>query len=315
MHTQLHAGRKGPELHQPDPEHVTVNTLFSSDLYCINDFTCYSGGRRVFKPAFTPTFCINISRKGYFTFHSFRQVQEEFNSRILVEKPGCEFLLKQQQPGLGACTVIRFTHHAYEAIREKYKLRDISFFLNENIFSHILVATPETDYYHDAILKSLASNCAPALELDSLVLDLLDAVMQLLTGQSPPVTISESTKRNHLSTIERAKEFMLENFSTDISLQQLARHCFVSPFHFCRLFKLFCGYTPFQYLQHLRLKHAETLISTTDLPVTDVCFRSGFNRLDYFSAAFAKKYSLSPSKYKSGAMNKKPAMPPSGNLL
>jgi AraC family transcriptional regulator len=46
------------------------------------------------------------------------------------------------------------------------------------------------------------------------------------------------------------------------------------------------------------LQHAERLIRTTDLPVTDVCFQSGFNRLDYFSTAFAKRYNVPPSKYK-----------------
>ena len=37
---------------------------------------------------------------------------------------------------------------------------------------------------------------------------------------------------------------------------------------------------------------------TTDLPITDISFISGFSSLDYFSTAFAKKYKLSPKKFR-----------------
>jgi AraC family transcriptional regulator len=277
---------------------INRNTLFTSELYTIVDFTCYTSAKHVFQSAYTPVFCINIPRKGYFTFHTFRQVQEEFTGRILIEKPGCEFKLKQQQPGAGGCTIIRFTDHAYEEIREKYKLKDVGFFSSNNLFSHILTSTAEADYYHKAILDNLSLPNPDKLQIDTLVVELADTVMQALTGKKTNLQITESNKRNHLRTIERAKEFMLENYSTDISLHQLAQHCYVSPFHFCRLFKQFSTYSPFRYLQELRLKHAETLLRTTGLPVTDICFRCGFSRLDYFSAVFTKRYGVAPSRYK-----------------
>ncbi len=254
---------------------------------------------RVILPAgYTAQFCINFTRSGYFTFNSYRRSDEEYISRVLVEKPGCEFTLTQEHAGGGSCTVIRFTEEAYEAIKERFKLKDVSFFANENMFALMLAASPEAEYLHYTILKLLAGKNYCTLEIDGLVLELVEAVMKTITGQHFEPILSDNNKRHHLSTIERAKTYLLENFSNDISLQELAQHCFVSPFHFTRLFKQVCMYSPFYFLQQIRLKHAETMIRTTELPIADICFRSGFNRLDYFSTTFARKYTVPPSRYK-----------------
>lgn len=277
---------------------VSYSPLFSTGLYSIYDFRSYCAERLTFSPGYTAQFCINFTRSGYFTFHSFRRSDDEYTSRVLVEKPGCEFILTQEQAGAGSCTVIRFTEEAYESIRERFRLKDVSFFANENLFALMLAATPEADYLHYTVLKTLASGNYCTLEIDSLVLEMVEAVMKILTGNYMEPALSESSKRHHLGTIERAKEYLLDNFSNDISLHELAQHCYVSPFHFTRLFKQVCTYSPFYFLQHIRLKHAETMLRTTELPVADVCFRSGFNRLDYFSTTFTRKYAVPPSKYK-----------------
>lgn len=272
-------------------------TLFNSDLYTIGDFESNNSKRTNFGKGHTDEFCINFSRKGYYIYQSFRRKHEEYNSQLLIEKPGCQFNLVQQWPGQGACTIFRFNAIAYENIKEQYRLNDCSFFTNPNIFSLLLKASPEAEYFHHRILQHVQQPAASKLETDQLVMEMLDAVIQLLmipSGNALP----ENHQKHHLVTIERAKEFLFENFHRDISLLELSRHCYVSIFHFSRLFKQFTGYSPYQYLRKIRLQHAARLIRTTDLPITDICFQSGFNRLDYFSTAFAKRYNVTPSKYK-----------------
>ncbi len=58
------------------------------------------------------------------------------------------------------------------------------------------------------------------------------------------------------------------------------------------------SYAPHQYIQIMRLKHAEILIKTTNLSIAEIGERSSFTRTDYFSAAFKKRYQVSPSAYK-----------------
>jgi AraC family transcriptional regulator len=279
-------------------EFLLYRHLFSSDLYTVNDFSYACGANYRFDPGYTSDFCISFTRKGFLTFKSFRHSHEECNTRILIEKPGCEFTLQRRGGGSGCGTTFRFKQEAYAGILDREGVKKSLFFRNPDIFSLLLAATPEAEYLYHTILNCLEKGNCCKLEVDSLVMELLDTVLFAITENTRSAALPEKPGRIHLATVERAKEYMLENFTKNISLYELSRHCFVSPFHFSRLFKQLSTYSPYQYLQLIRLKHAETLIRNTDLPITDVCFRSGFNRLDYFSAAFTKKYQVAPSRYK-----------------
>lgn len=283
------------------PDFATYLTLYESDFYQVNDLNCYYGSRHVFKPNFTCRFSMNFTRTGYFTFQTYKRLEEEYSSRIMLEKPSCEFRFVQPEPGFGGCTVFSFANEAFEMIQEHYPLKENDFFKNPDIFSTVIASNAEADFLHYRILHCLSQDGVSRLEIDCLLDQLLEEVLHKLLGLQKLKEASLSTKRFHLRTIERAKEYLLENFCSDITLRQLANHCYISHFHFTRLFKQFCGYSPFGYLQKIRLKHAENLITTTDLPVADICFRSGFKRLDYFSSAFTKQYGASPTKYKSKA--------------
>jgi len=106
------------------------------------------------------------------------------------------------------------------------------------------------------------------------------------------------TETIYSEVISNARRYIHENFSRKISIDEIARHCCMSQYHFSRIFKIHTSVAPHQYLLQLRLRHAEKLIKYTDLPITDICFISGFNSLDYFSTAFAKKYKISPKKFR-----------------
>jgi AraC family transcriptional regulator len=282
----------------------TYLTLYESNLYRINDLNCYYDAAHVFKPNFTGNFSINFTRKGYFTFQTFRRLEEEYASRIMLEKPGCVFKFVQQEPGEGGCTVFSFSQEGYELIKERYPLKESSFFTNRNAFSTILSADATADFLHYEILYRLRFGAVDHLEIDCLVTELVEAVVRLLLGQKALSGLPLNTKHHHLRTLERAKDYLIHHFTQEVTLQELARHCYVSQFYFTRLFRQFCGYSPFHYLQQIRLKYAETLIRKSNLPVADVCFNSGFKRLDYFSSAFAKQFGSSPTKYRANTRNR-----------
>jgi transcriptional regulator GlxA family with amidase domain len=201
--------------------------------------------------------------------------------------------------------VFSFTDEGFELLREQYPLRKTSFFSDDSAFSTVITADASADLLHYKILQRVSGQGIDRFEIDCLVAELTEAVVHLLLGQKSQDGLPERTKKYHIGTIERAKEYLLEHFTQEVSLQDLARHCYVSPFHFTRLFKLFYGYSPFSYLQQVRLKHAEMLIRNTELPVADVCFRSGFKRIDYFSSIFAKQHALSPAKYRAKACSRR----------
>ncbi|TMI86790.1 MAG: helix-turn-helix transcriptional regulator, partial [Bacteroidetes bacterium] len=125
--------------------------------------------------------------------------------------------------------------------------------------------------------------------------ELLDGVMNILTRTTNFPVLTDSVKQFHLGTVENARAYIFENFTQDISLQQLAEHCLVSPFHFSRIFKTVMNISPHQYLREVRLNHAKILLMTTGQSITDVALACGFNSLEHFVTAYRQRFKINPS--------------------
>ncbi|GAO43386.1 helix-turn-helix domain-containing protein [Flavihumibacter petaseus] len=284
---------------------LNIKSLFTSDLFSISDFSYYYNNGLISKQGFNTEFSFCLTRSGEFFLRSDGRDYETFNGRVLVEKPGSVYHFCHQGNGAGNFTVFRFNQHIYDLAKASM-MQQCDFLQDHRLRTAVMVTNPEIDYLHHAIRQTLSHDKYSKSEITGMTIELMKLVMKAMTSPRAMPVIPPSNKQLHLATIERAKEYLLDNFTKSISLVDLSRYCYVSTFHFSRLFKLFTNYAPHQYLQRIRLKHAETLIRTTRLPITDICFKSGFSRLDYFSAAFTKEFSVSPTKYQTATVEPQP---------
>lgn len=55
--------------------------------------------------------------------------------------------------------------------------------------------------------------------------------------------------------------------------------------------------SPNQFVQLIKIKHAEQMIKTTDLSIKEVSEQLGFSSPYYFSSVFKKYYLMSPKEY------------------
>ncbi|CAH2397189.1 AraC family transcriptional regulator [Mesorhizobium escarrei] len=78
------------------------------------------------------------------------------------------------------------------------------------------------------------------------------------------------------------------------ALAQLAR---LSPYYFCRAFKLSFGVPPHRYHISRRIEHAKGLLATRAHSVTDIGLTVGYSETSSFTAAFRKATGLTPSAY------------------
>ena len=62
------------------------------------------------------------------------------------------------------------------------------------------------------------------------------------------------------------------------------------------MFREVVGTTPHRYLVERRVAHAARLLATGDIPVTDICFDSGFGSVARFQAAFRRAWGVTPSQ-------------------
>lgn len=275
-----------------------IHTLYKSDFYKIIDFKCRCTDCRTSNPEYSNSFCISFVRKGNFLFNVFRHSLDSYNGCALITKPGYEHTVTHTHTVPDECTIFDFKINFYSELQEHFN--GISFFHNHDLHSTLIKTNAEIEFLHHNILKLALVNAGSKLEIDQLVMEMIEKVLGSISEYKPEGKIHAKLKKNHLVTIERAKEFITQEFANDISLLDIASYCHVSPFHFSRIFKTFTSYSPHQFLLTIRLKNAELLLRNTALPVADVAFSSGFNSIQYFTAAFRQKYHCPPGKFSAG---------------
>ena len=117
----------------------------------------------------------------------------------------------------------------------------------------------------------------------------------ILLARNPNKKSQAATKNEY---IEKAIEYIQNNFAKKITLPLVSGICAVSPEHMSRSFKKETGFGFLEYVTIIRLKHAESLLKNTSLSVTEIAEKCGFEDSNYFSAVFKKYYGIPPKKLK-----------------
>jgi transcriptional regulator GlxA family with amidase domain len=101
-----------------------------------------------------------------------------------------------------------------------------------------------------------------------------------------------------IDRLRRVRTYLEAHPDEQLDLAGMARTACFSKFHFLRLFRQAYGETPLRYLAQLRLERARTLLETSDLSVTEICFEVGYESLPSFSAAFRRYAGAPPQSYR-----------------
>lgn len=87
-------------------------------------------------------------------------------------------------------------------------------------------------------------------------------------------TAEGSTHSGNNAFAQRIKDYIDKHLRDEFSLQQMADALHVSPYYLAHICKEVTGYSP-QYVLRRRIGEAQTLLITTDLPVTPDCIAGG----------------------------------------
>lgn len=105
-------------------------------------------------------------------------------------------------------------------------------------------------------------------------------------------------KEKQFSQMDSIKQYIEENFQSDLSLEDLAVHESFSYSYLSRYFKENTGITFKKYLTQVRLNHAVNDLIYSNLPIVEVGMNNGFWDPKNFSKTFKKAYNFSPSEYR-----------------
>lgn len=97
---------------------------------------------------------------------------------------------------------------------------------------------------------------------------------------------------------ETVKQYIQSNYRFSLSLKEIAEALHLNPSYISRSFSGKVGMTVTEYINFIRLKHAKTLLLTTDAPIGSIALNVGFEDVNYFSRVFKKKEGCSPLQYR-----------------
>lgn len=98
--------------------------------------------------------------------------------------------------------------------------------------------------------------------------------------------------------IQKSLDFLQQHFSESLTLTELSEKAGFSESYFCHRFKDCTGYTPFAYLNRLRIVKSCELLIRTDKKITEIATLCGFNNISYFNRTFQKIMKVAPSDYR-----------------
>ncbi|MCA8988483.1 MAG: DNA-binding transcriptional regulator [Planctomycetaceae bacterium] len=96
-----------------------------------------------------------------------------------------------------------------------------------------------------------------------------------------------------------ALRFIRENATTGINVQDVLKVVPLSRRVLENRFRKLLGRTPHEEIARLRVEKAKQLLVETDLKLSEIAQRSGFQHDEYMTVAFKKSVGIPPSKYRS----------------
>lgn len=104
--------------------------------------------------------------------------------------------------------------------------------------------------------------------------------------------------------IAKAVNLVEENMSnSDFSVEDLSHELGYSRGHFYQKILKITGQTPIDFIRNIRMKRAADLLGRSQLNVSEVAYKVGYNNPKLFSRYFKSQYKIYPSEYRSKAVD------------
>jgi AraC family transcriptional regulator len=110
--------------------------------------------------------------------------------------------------------------------------------------------------------------------------------------------VRAATREELWRRLNRARDFIHSRCEAPLSLGDVAKEAAMSPYHFLRTFKEAFGKSPYDWVTECRVERAKLLLAHTELPVTEICFETGFEALGSYSTWFRKHTGFSPRAWR-----------------
>ena len=106
------------------------------------------------------------------------------------------------------------------------------------------------------------------------------------------------TATDDCERINRVYQFVMDNYTKNPSLEEVAEIACMSHTAFCRFFKSHTNKTYIQFLNEIKIGNACKMLIDNDLSISEICYITGFNSTAHFNNQFKKILGVTPSQYR-----------------
>ena len=155
-------------------------------------------------------------------------------------------------------------------------------------------------------IKIKSASVAEAFKTARKHWDLKEAGYLMRTKAELCAIISKMQKEYHDPYLPKSKygiiapavEHINENFGTEaMNISHLSSLCGITPEYFRRLFREHFGDSPISYINKMKIKKAEELLSSGMYSISEAAYLSGYTDLSHFSREFKRHVGLAPKEY------------------
>ncbi|WP_077301872.1 AraC family transcriptional regulator [Virgibacillus pantothenticus] len=123
-------------------------------------------------------------------------------------------------------------------------------------------------------------------------------IMIIKLQRDKKLTINQTESPN----VNKASAFIMyyinQNYRDSITLDKLAEVGHINKYYLAHTFKKDMGISPIEYLNRVRIKEAKLMLETTDYSIAHIAAFTGFSSQSFFTQAFKRLTSQTPSKYR-----------------
>ena len=281
-------------------ENLTFKPLYESSLITVHDYSCTHGRGGAVEDEQSDVNTIVLMRHGAFSRHFGRHtVTSDVNQAVFFSREMTYRVSHPAECGDRGTIFIVAPRVLNDIVRE----------LDPSVDDHpqrpfpFLSGPCDVNLFwrHRELVRRLENAVAEPLEPLWADVTALQLVADALEGAfvhhgAPRPRKRNETNRDHIERTEAVKAYLASHLSEQVSLDDLAKVVYTSPFHLARIFQEHAGMPIHRYLTQLRLRASlERLIDGAE-NLAQLALELGFSSHSHFSDAFRREFGRSPSE-------------------
>ena len=165
----------------------------------------------------------------------------------------------------------------------------------DNIFCDKVICDKKLNAEYDRIVEAFSQQQEYyQTEILSIILSFL---VRLARSHSVlPPTAESKTQKGQMAIIKKTLLYIEKNYQKELTADILAKNVGFNKYYFCHVFKNITAMTPVTYINYIRCRKAQKLLSSGRVNASEAAAQCGFENLSYFSKTYKKYIGELPSE-------------------